>query len=51
MTTARPCIKTSGTVSVNKDSFRLGFFLGIVSVHCIFSGGKGVVSVFGEGYV
>lgn len=51
MTTARPCLKTSGTVSVNKDFFWFGFFLDIVSVRCIFSGGKGVVSVFGEGYV
>lgn len=26
MTTARPCLKTSGTVSVNKDFFWFGFF-------------------------
>lgn len=37
MTTARPCLKTSGTVSVNKDFFCFGFFwtffLFLVSFH------------------
>lgn len=45
MTTVRQRLKTSGTVSVNRD-----FFLNIISVHCSFSGGRGV-SVWGEGYV
>lgn len=36
MTTARLHLKTSGTVSVNKDFFHFGLFLDIVSVHCIF---------------
>lgn len=46
MTTARSCLKTSGTVSVNKDLFWV--FLDIFSVHCMFSCGKGVVTVLGE---
>lgn len=49
MTTARPQLKNSGTVSVNKDFFRFGFetlFLFIVS----FQVGR-VLSVLGEGYV
>lgn len=44
MTTASQHLKTSGTVSVNKD------FFNTISVHCSFSGGKGV-SVLGERYV
>lgn len=49
MTTARPQLKNSGTVSVNKDFFPFGFgtlFLFNVS----FQMGR-VMSVLGEGYV
>lgn len=52
MTTARLHLNTSGTVCVNKDFFHFAFFfLDIVSVNGIFSDAKGVVNVFGEGYV
>lgn len=50
MTTARLHLKLQGLCLLTKISFVLGF-LDIISVHCIFSGGKGVVSVFGAGYV
>lgn len=49
MTTARPHLKNSGTVSVNKDFFHFGFgtlFLFVVS----FRLGR-VLSVLEEGYV
>lgn len=49
MTTPRPHLKNSGTVSVNKDFFHFGFgtfFLFIVSFQV-----ERVLSVLGEEYV
>lgn len=42
--------KLQGLCLLTKIYFVLDF-LDIISVHCIFSGGKSVVSVLGEGYV
>lgn len=48
---SKNCIlKLQGLCLLAKIRFLLPF-LNIVSAHCIFSGGKVVVSVFGEGYV
>lgn len=49
MTTARPHLKNSGTVSVNKDFFLFGFGTSLLFI-VSFQVGR-VLSVLGEGYL